>query len=254
MSNSKKHIKKERKQIVRKYTSQSNTQNKKEERSERSQSKGGTNKDKSVSKAKKQKKNDQHQIKNNTDSNHKKKNIEREAEDFGDLESAFDSSASMTNMTATQKSIKIEYMITFSFVPYGCNNFTILILVVGICYVCALFVMTMVRYPNQSSLNIELQNSLINADYFSWQIYGFVYYQLHLEMLRNLREGLIPKDAFKDRLYMTNYYLNVTGLIRDGAGLSYLPDKLIDQNYATLNFTGLIRIDEWYEAKLTVSR
>ena len=31
------------------------------------------------------------------------------------------------------------------------------------------------------ALNLELKNTLVCADYFSWEIYGFVYFSYNLE-------------------------------------------------------------------------
>lgn len=42
--------------------------------------------------------------------------------------------------------------------------------------------------------------------------------------------------------------------MRDGSGLSYLPDKLLDLEYSLINKTNLIRIHEWDEAKVNMWR
>ena len=147
----------------------------------------------------------------------------------------------------------METMLNYSFSPKGIHPLSVSIFLVGLVYVGILFLTTLYKNPTQSSLNTELQNILVCADYYSWQIYGFVYYINHLEQLRNLKEGLMDKNAWSGRGY-PNYYDSATTWMGDGAGLSYLPDKLIDLEYSKVNATELGRLDEWFSAKIDLWR
>jgi hypothetical protein len=134
------------------------------------------------------------------------------------------SNASIPGNLQKVANLQMETMLNYSFSPKGIHPLSVSIFFVGLLYVGILFLTTLYKNPTQSALNTELQNTLVCADYYSWQIYGFVYYINHLEQLRNLKEGLMDKDAWSTRGF-PNYYDSATTWMGDGAGLSYLPDK-----------------------------
>ena len=76
-------------------------------------------------------------------------------------------------------------MLMFAFNPYGIKKFVIGILFIGLLYILVLILLTWYKNPIQTKINNELDNVLIISDYFSWQIFGFVYTTFHLELIRS---------------------------------------------------------------------
>ena len=147
---------------------------------------------------------------------------------------------------------QMENMLSYVFSRRKIHPMSVSIFMIGFLYLCVLFGCTYYKNPTQSALNLELKNTLVCADYFSWQVYGFVYFSYNLEYLRLMKEGLIDKSRYTDRGW-PNWYKISSIWMREGAGLSYLPDKLIDTEYSKVNQTNLINLNDWNLAHVEFS-
>jgi hypothetical protein len=109
------------------------------------------------------------------------------------------------------------------------------------------------KYPTQFNLTSELANHVITTDYYSWQIYGFVYTNFHMDQLRNLRDGVWTKDMVTDK-NIDNWYPWATSFMNDGISYSYIPERLISGAMHKINYTHLHKYEDWAESKVIVHR
>lgn len=148
-----------------------------------------------------------------------------------------------------KKNAKIELMINFVFDPHGIHAFTIWTILAGFSYIGVLLFTAYYKSPIQEEINSELRNTLVINDLYSWEIFGILFTIDFVEQLRLLKEGLWVANQFANRGFV-NYWKNSTIWLNDAASLIYIPDRRIDLEYSIINKTNLIRLDEWYNAKV----
>jgi hypothetical protein len=166
--------------------------------------------------------------------------------DFSVAESVDDIPPSLLKI---KKNAKMELMINFVFDPHGIHAFTIWTILAGFSFIGVLLFTAYYKSPTQEEINSELRNTLVINDLYSWEIYGILYAIDFVEHLRLLKEGHWAANEFANRGFV-NYWKNCTTWMGDAIGLIYVPDRRIDLEYSIINKTNLIRLDEWYNAKV----
>lgn len=120
-------------------------------------------------------------------------------------------------------------------------------------YFCAILTINYRKYPTQLDITKDLANHIISSDYYSWQIYGFVYTNYFMDNLRNLRDGVYKKDDPGLKIYdIKNWYTWSSGYMGDGISYSYIPEKLIAEAMYKINFTFLAEYDDWAETQVSL--
>lgn len=128
--------------------------------------------------------------------------------------------------------------------------FTAILFVLLLMFFCIVIYINSKKVPTTQKISVALANHLITGDYYSWQIYGFVYSNFYITLLRLVKDGVYEKDMIKDRLGIPNLYKHWTTLMRNGISYSYLPEKFIEDAMLSMNFTELTRYEDYVTTKI----